>query len=305
MMERGHDRDALQCRVKVKELRSAYCKACEGNQRSGAAPTTCCFYKELDAILGGDPTANPRTTKDTSEPGGGVEEEEETESKGRVRVLGWEGDTPESQEACSQELFSSQEEGSQLQQPVLGEGQAEEQVPATLTSRMPVLSIAERLQNLWKKPQKSKDHLLQAVIDHSARENQKLQDWREKESRIHQRNAAARKKSTKQLISMLARQVDSIQALVDIQTEHYHVNHPLPLCKSSFPCAPMSAPNPLPQHPDSYHHHQLPPTPVGSPTSPENYDPYPLHSTPITMQYRHPEVQQSLHSTPDRTYSNL
>ncbi|XP_050806950.1 uncharacterized protein LOC127049741 [Gopherus flavomarginatus] len=176
------------------------------------------------------PIRGPRWTLQSgggSRGGGGRWGEEETESEG----TGMGGDTPESQEACSQELFSSQEEGSQSQQPVFGEGQAEERVPGTLTSRMPVLSTAERLQNLRKKPRKSKDDLLQAVMDHSARENQKLQDWKEKESRIHQRNAAARKKSTKQLISILARQADSIQVLVDIQAEHYHAN-PLPRAKA-------------------------------------------------------------------------
>ncbi|XP_050775376.1 zinc finger and SCAN domain-containing protein 20-like isoform X2 [Gopherus flavomarginatus] len=127
MLERGHERDVVQCRVKVKELRSAYCKAREGNCRSGAAPTTCCFYKELDAILGGDPTANPRTTMDSSEQGEKEEGVEETESETTEVV----GDTPESQEACSQELFSSQEEASQLQQlELVGEEEAEEQVPA-------------------------------------------------------------------------------------------------------------------------------------------------------------------------------
>ncbi|XP_050798867.1 uncharacterized protein LOC127046015 [Gopherus flavomarginatus] len=224
MLERGHDQDALQCRVKVKKLRSAYCKACEGNCRSGAVPTTCHFYKELDVILGGDPTTNPKTTMDTSERRG-----EETESEG----TGVGGDTLESQEACSQELFSSQEEGSQSQQPVLGEGQAEERVPVTLSSQMPMLSTAETLQNLRKKPRKSKDDLLQAIMDHSARENQKVQDWRERESRIHQRNAVARKKSTKQLISILAPQADSIQALVAMQAEHYHASPPP--SQSSFP----------------------------------------------------------------------
>ncbi|XP_050822442.1 uncharacterized protein LOC127057597 [Gopherus flavomarginatus] len=164
MLERGHDRDVLQCRVKVKELRSAYCKAREGNRHSSAAPTTCCVYKELDTILGGDPTANPRTTMDTSERGGRGRRrrggEEETESEG----TGVGEDTAESQEACSQELFSSQEESSQSQQPVLGEGQAEERVPTTLSSQLPVLSTAQRLQNLQKKPRKSKDDLLQAVM---------------------------------------------------------------------------------------------------------------------------------------------
>ncbi|KAM9124615.1 uncharacterized protein ACDP82_012312 [Pangshura tecta] len=160
MLERGHDRDVLQCRVKVKELRSAYCKAHEGNRCSGAAPTTCRFYKELDVILGGDPTASLMTTMDTSEQGG----------RGpRVRVLGW-GDTPESQKACSQELFSSQEEDSQSQQPVLGEGEAEERVTVSLTTGLPISSTAQRLQNLRKKPRKSKDDTLKAVMDQSARE---------------------------------------------------------------------------------------------------------------------------------------
>ncbi|XP_050824456.1 myb/SANT-like DNA-binding domain-containing protein 2 [Gopherus flavomarginatus] len=81
LLERGHEWDAVQCRVKVKELRSAYCKAREGNCRSGAASTTCRFYKELDVILGGDPTANPRTTMDSSEQG----EEGEGEGEGTPR----------------------------------------------------------------------------------------------------------------------------------------------------------------------------------------------------------------------------
>ncbi|KAG6927724.1 zinc finger and SCAN domain containing 29, partial [Chelydra serpentina] len=67
MIERGHDRDAMQCRIKVKALQRAYRKACEANSHSGAPPTTCRLYKELDAILGGDPTSIPSTTVDTGE----------------------------------------------------------------------------------------------------------------------------------------------------------------------------------------------------------------------------------------------
>ncbi|KAG6933463.1 zinc finger and SCAN domain containing 29 [Chelydra serpentina] len=104
MMERDHDRDALQCRIKVKELWNAYRKAREANGRSGAAPATCRLYKELDAILGGDPTSTPRTTMDTSEPSPTRQEEEQSGSEGAEA----EEDTPESLDACSQELFSSQ-----------------------------------------------------------------------------------------------------------------------------------------------------------------------------------------------------
>nr|XP_048697330.1 zinc finger and SCAN domain-containing protein 29-like [Caretta caretta] len=154
MMERGHDRDTQQCRVKVKELWNAYHKAREANSCSGAAPATCRFYKDLDAILGGDPTSTPSTTMDTSEPRSTrQEEEEESGSKGAEG----EGDTPASRDACSQELFSSQEEGSQSQQLVLGEGQTPEEVPdATLRSQPSLLSPAERLQRIRKRPRRSK-----------------------------------------------------------------------------------------------------------------------------------------------------
>nr|XP_048708994.1 zinc finger protein with KRAB and SCAN domains 2-like [Caretta caretta] len=149
-MERGHDRDALQCRVKVKELRNAYCKTCEANSRSGAAPATCRFYKELDAILGGDLTSTLSTTMDTSEPSSTRQEEEQQSGSEGAPA---EKDTPASLDACSQELFSSQEEGSQLRQPVLGEGQTPEEVPdATLRSQLSMLSLAERLQRIRKRP---------------------------------------------------------------------------------------------------------------------------------------------------------
>ncbi|KAG6929122.1 hypothetical protein G0U57_006257, partial [Chelydra serpentina] len=68
MTERGHDRDAVQCRVKVKELRYDYRKAREANGHSSAALMTCKFYKELHTILGGDPTSTATITMDTSEP---------------------------------------------------------------------------------------------------------------------------------------------------------------------------------------------------------------------------------------------
>ncbi|EMP33413.1 hypothetical protein UY3_09396 [Chelonia mydas] len=66
MIERGHDWDTLQCRVKVKELRNAYHKACVANRCSGTVHRSCRFYKELDVILGGDPTSTAKTTVDTS-----------------------------------------------------------------------------------------------------------------------------------------------------------------------------------------------------------------------------------------------
>ncbi|XP_074799173.1 uncharacterized protein LOC141981401 [Natator depressus] len=245
---------------------------------------TCCFYKELDAILGGDLTSTLSTTMDTSEPSSSRQEEEEESGSEGAEV---EEDTLASLDACSQELFSSWE-GSQSQQLVLGEGQTPEDMPdATLRSQPSVLSPAERLQRIRKRPHKSKKDMLHEVMQQSLNENQKGQEWWESERRIRQQNAECghqsaecRQQNTETLISIMEHQADLNQALIARQAEHYRARPSLqPLSQNSFPCAPMSPPIHFPQHPGSYHH-QLPPTPVASPPSPATYDPYPLHSTP-------------------------
>ncbi|XP_050788733.1 zinc finger protein 141-like isoform X2 [Gopherus flavomarginatus] len=65
MRERGHSRDSLQCRVKVKELRQAYRKTKAAKGRSGSGPKTCRFYDELNAILGNCATTNPPLSVDS------------------------------------------------------------------------------------------------------------------------------------------------------------------------------------------------------------------------------------------------
>ncbi|XP_050817889.1 myb/SANT-like DNA-binding domain-containing protein 2 [Gopherus flavomarginatus] len=65
MMEEGHTRDSVQCRVKVKELRQAYQKTKEANGRSRAGPKTCRFYAELHAILRGSATTTPPLSMDS------------------------------------------------------------------------------------------------------------------------------------------------------------------------------------------------------------------------------------------------
>ncbi|XP_053867793.1 SRRM2 protein homolog rsr-2-like [Malaclemys terrapin pileata] len=89
MMERGHNRDSEQCRVKVKELRQAYQKTKEANGRSGSEPQTCRYYAELHAILGGAATTTPPLFVDSGsgivstpeDSANGVEEEEEEEDE--------------------------------------------------------------------------------------------------------------------------------------------------------------------------------------------------------------------------------
>ncbi|XP_073182229.1 proline-rich protein 29 isoform X1 [Lepidochelys kempii] len=234
MMERGHDWDAQQCRVKVKELQNAYRKACKANCHSGAAPTTCRFYKELDAILGGDSTSTLSTTMDISEPSSTRQEEEESGSEGAEE----EGNSPASLGACSQELFSSQEEGSQSQRLVLGEGQTPEDMPdATLRSQPSLLSTAERLQRIRKRPRRRKEDMLHEVMQQSLNENKKAQEWQESERRVRRQNADRQHQSTERLLSIMERQADSIQALVAMQAKHYHTpaHSPCPKTLSLVP----------------------------------------------------------------------
>ncbi|EMP28723.1 Zinc finger and SCAN domain-containing protein 29 [Chelonia mydas] len=129
MIDRGHDQDTLQCRVKVKELQNAYHKAREANCCSGTVPMSCQFYKELDAILGGDPTSTEKDPVDTSLPCVPVESGPSQEEA----ILDEQGagdpeaeDDSESRDACSQELYSTPEEPSQSE---LGEVQTGEQAP--------------------------------------------------------------------------------------------------------------------------------------------------------------------------------
>ncbi|KAM7159862.1 uncharacterized protein RBU57_010304 [Macrochelys suwanniensis] len=131
MTERGHDWDTLQCRIKVKELRNAYHKVQEANRRSDAAPTSCRFYKELDVILGGNPTSTAKATVDTSVarmPVSGLRQEEEilTEDVEGERDPEAEDDL-EVRDACSQELFSTLEEAGQSQLLELDEVQTREE----------------------------------------------------------------------------------------------------------------------------------------------------------------------------------
>ncbi|XP_050802652.1 uncharacterized protein LOC127047840 [Gopherus flavomarginatus] len=160
-------------------------------------------------------------SSEQGEVGEGVEEAES-------EAPGVEGDTLESQEACSQELFSSQEEASQSQQlELVGEEEAEEWVPVSLNP-LALSQPSERLQNLRRKPRKSKEDLVKAVMNQYARESKRLQDWREKmhEWRETQsrRKELATKKSTKQLISLLAQQMDCMQSLVAMQADQYRGN---------------------------------------------------------------------------------
>ncbi|XP_065424365.1 uncharacterized protein LOC135975795 [Chrysemys picta bellii] len=251
MTERGHDWDTLQCRIKVKELQKASHKAREANRRSGAAPTSCRFYKELDAILGGDPTSTAKATVDTSvvhvlvESGLSQEEEildEDVEGDPAAE------DDSEVRGAGSQELFSTPEEASQSQLSDLGEAQTGEEAPdETLGAQPPsLLAPAERQRRIRKWPRKTKEDFLRDVMMHSMAEKQELKKWQDSEKRDRKENVACQNEATEQLLNVMECQADTLQVLLALQTEQLRAHPPLqPLSQISFPCAPPDTANTL------------------------------------------------------------
>ncbi|KAM7169754.1 myb/SANT-like DNA-binding domain-containing protein 2 [Macrochelys suwanniensis] len=139
MVEKSYNRDTQTCRVKVKELRQAYQKTKEANDRSGSEPHTCRFYDQLHGILGGDPTTTPPLSVDTCEGGVShnreedfVEEEEDAQQASGESIL------PSSQDLfITLEPISSQ---GRFPDPEAGEGTSGANV-----STLPLSSPSQRL----------------------------------------------------------------------------------------------------------------------------------------------------------------
>ena len=59
LCELGFKRTAVQCREKLKKLKSEYRRAKDQNNRSGRGRTICAYFNQLDAILGCRPASAP------------------------------------------------------------------------------------------------------------------------------------------------------------------------------------------------------------------------------------------------------
>ncbi|EMP25392.1 hypothetical protein UY3_17535 [Chelonia mydas] len=120
----------------------------KANHCSGDAPMSCQFYKELDVILGGNPTSTVKYPVDTSlahvpVESGPSQEEAILEKEGEREPEA--DDNLEVRDACIQELFSTLEEPSQSQQSDLGE-RKQERRPLT------VCDLAQRRAESLKTP---------------------------------------------------------------------------------------------------------------------------------------------------------
>ncbi|XP_065423515.1 uncharacterized protein LOC135975654 [Chrysemys picta bellii] len=176
MMERGHNRDSDQCRVKVKELRQAYQKTKEANGRSRSEPRTCRFYAELHAILGGAATTTPpvivdsgsgivssATPEDSAD--GGEEEEDELAESTQHSVL-----------PNSQDLFLTLTEvpsQASTQDPDPMEGTS----AAANSSSLPPPS--RRLSQIRRRKKRTRDEMFSEIMESSRSDRAHLNEWKE------------------------------------------------------------------------------------------------------------------------------
>ncbi|XP_065421129.1 SRRM2 protein homolog rsr-2-like [Chrysemys picta bellii] len=182
MMERGHNRDSEQCRVKVKELRQAYQKTKEANGRSGSEPRTCRFYAELHAILGGAATTTPpvivdsgsgivsSATPEDSADGGEEEEEDEDElaESTQYSVL-----------PNSQDLFLTLTEvPSQASQASTQDSDPMEGTSAAAnSSSLPPPS--RRLSQIRRRKKRTRDEMFSEIMESSRSDRAHLNEWKE------------------------------------------------------------------------------------------------------------------------------
>ncbi|XP_065414969.1 uncharacterized protein LOC135973818 [Chrysemys picta bellii] len=180
MMERGHNRDSDQCRVKVKELRQAYQKTKEANGRSGSEPRTCRFYAELHAVLGGAATTTPpvivdsgsgivsSATPEDSADGGEEEEEDELAESTQHSVL-----------PNSQDLFLSLTEvPSQPSQASIQDSDPMEGTSAAAnSSSLPPPS--RRLSQIRRRKKKTRDEMFAEIMESSRSDRAHLNEWKE------------------------------------------------------------------------------------------------------------------------------
>ncbi|XP_053862828.1 uncharacterized protein LOC128824920 isoform X2 [Malaclemys terrapin pileata] len=176
MMERGHNRDSDQCRVKVKELRQAYQKTKEANGRSGSEPRTCRFYAELHAVLGGATTTTPPLTVDseagiissaTPEDSADGEEEEEEDELAES--------TQHSVLPNSQDLFLSLTEVPS--QPSIQDHDPMEGTSAANSSSLPPPS--RRLSQIRRRKKKTQDDMFAEIMESIRSDRANLNEWKD------------------------------------------------------------------------------------------------------------------------------
>ncbi|XP_053892834.1 uncharacterized protein LOC128841628 isoform X2 [Malaclemys terrapin pileata] len=175
MMERGHNRDSLQCCVKVKELRQAYQKTKEANGCSGSEPQTCRFYVELHAILVGAATTTPPLTVDSE--AGVISAMPEDSANGEEEEVEEDDELAESTQHSvlpnSQDLFLSLTEAPS--QPP--DNEAMEGTSAANFSSLPPPS--QRLSQIRRQKKRTRDEMFSEIMESTRNERAHLNEWKD------------------------------------------------------------------------------------------------------------------------------
>ncbi|KAM7174205.1 uncharacterized protein RBU57_004353 [Macrochelys suwanniensis] len=171
MKDRGYNRDAQQCHVKIKELRQAYQRTRQANGRSLSEPQTCRFYDKLHAILGGAASTNPPMCFDSvngvsqsSEEHFWDEKDDDNDAEDRAQQGSGEAVFPD-----SQELFVTLEPVPyEPTQGVLPDLEGGEGTSAANVSTLPLSSPSQRLAKIRSKKKESRRYVLRAhaVLPH-------------------------------------------------------------------------------------------------------------------------------------------
>ncbi|XP_065410452.1 myb/SANT-like DNA-binding domain-containing protein 2 [Chrysemys picta bellii] len=246
MMERGHNRDSTQCRVKVKELRQAYQKTKESNGCSGAEPQTCRFYAELHAILGGGATTTAPLTVDSKEgvlsampedfADGEDEEEDELEESTQHTIL-----------PNSQDLFLTMTE-IPSQGCMKADHEAIEGTSAAHFSSLPPPS--QRLSQIRRRKKRTRDEMFSEIMLSTCNERTHLNVWKaavsqyrkaanEREDRRDDSDERWRQEDQRRqdaTLGLLRDQTDMLWRLVELQ--EWQQDHRV-LLQLLFNCSPQ------------------------------------------------------------------
>ncbi|XP_053891754.1 uncharacterized protein LOC128841077 [Malaclemys terrapin pileata] len=256
MMERGHNRDSEQCRVKVKELRQAYQKTKEANGRSGSEPRTCRFYAELHAILGGAATTTPpvivdsgsgivsSATPEDSADGGEEEDEDELAESTQHSVL------PNSQDLFLTLTEVPSQASTQDSDPMEGTS------AAANSSSLPPPS--RRLSQIRRRKKRTRDEMFSEIMESSRSDRAHLNEWKEtvskyrkeaseredkrdqREERRDARDERWRQEDQRRqdaTLGLLHEQTDMLRRLVELQER---------LLENRLPLQPLFHPPPSP-----------------------------------------------------------
>ncbi|EMP27168.1 hypothetical protein UY3_15767 [Chelonia mydas] len=211
---KGYEWDTVQCKAKIKELSQACQKAKEVNCHSGADPETCHFCKELDPILGSNPTSTAKSPVDTLV----RQEVAESGPNPEDKVVGKEVELEDDVEptaglssgTASQEFFSTLEVSSQSQQSLSGKQEAGEEGPGRCGLKGNLLHTGR-----VSLPDKevTKEDIFQEVLQSSEAEKRERREWRETETQDRKDTEENIQKAHEQMIKVMEVQTEKLKSL--------------------------------------------------------------------------------------------